>query len=67
MDTGTRSRGRERVVARILDRKSRRQRPRLLIVEDLHWADQPVLMQLAKLTTMVAQHPALLIMTSRIE
>jgi tetratricopeptide (TPR) repeat protein len=66
MDTGARSRGRERVVARILDRKSR-QRPRLLVVEDLHWADQPVLMQFAKLTTTVAQHPALLIMTSRIE
>jgi class 3 adenylate cyclase/tetratricopeptide (TPR) repeat protein len=66
MDAGMRSEGRQRVVTRILDRKSR-QRPRLLIVEDLHWADQPVLMHLAKLTLAVAQHPALLIMTSRIE
>jgi class 3 adenylate cyclase/tetratricopeptide (TPR) repeat protein len=66
MDTGMRSHGRQRVVARILDRKSR-QRPRLLVVEDLHWADQPALMHLAKLTVAVAQHPALLIMTSRIE
>jgi len=66
MDTGTRSRGQLDLVTRILDRKSR-QRPRLLIVEDLHWADQPVLMQLARLTIAVAQHPALLIMTSRIE
>ena len=54
------------MVARILDRKSR-QHPRLLVVEDLHWADQSILMQLARLTTTVAQHPALLIMTSRIE
>jgi class 3 adenylate cyclase/tetratricopeptide (TPR) repeat protein len=66
MDVATRSGGRERVVAGILDRKSR-ERPRLLIVEDLHWADEAVLMHLAKLTIAVTQHPALLIMTSRIE
>jgi class 3 adenylate cyclase/tetratricopeptide (TPR) repeat protein len=66
MDSGMRSRGRERVIARILDHKSRQQ-PRLLIVEDLHWADEPVLIQLAKLTTAAAQHSVLLIMTSRIE
>ena len=66
MDTGTRNRGQLDLVARILDRKSR-QRPRLLVVEDLHWADQLVLMQLARLTTVMAQFPALLIMTSRIE
>ena len=66
MDTGMRSRGQLDLVARILDRKSR-QRPRLLVVEDLHWADQLVLMQLARLTTVMAQFPALLIMTSRIE
>ena len=66
MDAGARSRGRQSVVARILERKSR-QRPRLLVVEDLHWADQLVLMHLARLTTVVAQHPVVLIMTSRIE
>jgi len=66
MDTGTRSRGQLDLVARILDSKSR-ERPHLLVVEDLHWADQLVLMQLARLTTVVAQFPALLIMTSRIE
>jgi tetratricopeptide (TPR) repeat protein len=66
MDTGTRNRGQLDLVARILDRESGL-RPRLLVVEDLHWADQLVLMQLARLTTVVAQHPALLIMTSRIE
>jgi len=66
MDAGTRSRGQLDLVARILDRQSR-QRPRVLVVEDLHWADRLVLMQLARLTTAVAQCPALLIMTSRIE
>ncbi|HEX4185738.1 MAG TPA: adenylate/guanylate cyclase domain-containing protein [Stellaceae bacterium] len=66
MDSSTRSLGQRRVVARILERTSR-QHPRLLIVEDLHWADQPTLAHLAKLATTVAQYPALLIMTSRIE
>jgi len=66
MDSSTRSLGQRRVVARILDFTSR-QHPRLLIVEDLHWADQPTLAHLAKLTTIMAQYPALLIMTSRIE
>jgi tetratricopeptide (TPR) repeat protein len=66
MDSSTRSLGQRRVVARILEGMSR-QHPRLLIVEDLHWADQPTLEHLAKLTATVAQYPALLIMTSRIE
>jgi class 3 adenylate cyclase len=66
MDSSTRSLGQRRVVARILERASQ-QHPRLLIVEDLHWADQPTLAHMAKLTTTVAQYAALLIMTSRIE
>ena len=44
-----------------------RQHPRLLVVEDLHWADRPTLVHLAKLAATVALHPALLIMTSRVE
>jgi len=66
MDSGTRSLGQRRVVAGIIERTSR-QRPCLLLVEDLHWADQQTLAHLASLTTTVAQCPALLIMTSRIE
>jgi class 3 adenylate cyclase len=66
MDSSTRSLGRQRVAARILEHTSLL-RPRLLIVEDLHWADQPTLAHLAKLTTTVAEYPAVLIMTSRIE
>jgi predicted ATPase len=66
MDSTTRSRGQHRVLARILERTSRQQ-PRLLIVEDLHWADQSTLAHLAKLTATAAQHPALLVMTSRVD
>jgi class 3 adenylate cyclase/tetratricopeptide (TPR) repeat protein len=66
MDSATRSRGQQRVLARILEWTSRQQ-PRLLLVEDLHWADQPTLAHLAKLTTTVPRHPALLIMTSRVD
>ncbi|HEX4186250.1 MAG TPA: AAA family ATPase, partial [Stellaceae bacterium] len=66
MDATTRNRGQHRVLARILERTSRQQ-PRLLIVEDLHWADQLTLRHLAKLTTTVAQHPTLLVMTSRVD
>jgi len=66
MDSATRSRGQQRVLARILERTSR-QHPRLLVVEDLHWADQPTLAHLAKLMTAVPRHPALLVMTSRVD
>jgi predicted ATPase len=66
MDSSARSRGRQRLLARILERTSR-QRPRLLVVEDLHWADRPTLADLARLAATVAQHTALLVMTSRIE
>jgi class 3 adenylate cyclase/tetratricopeptide (TPR) repeat protein len=66
MDIATRSLGQRRVVARVIERTSR-QRPCLLIVEDLHWADQQTLGHLANLTATVAQCPALLVMTSRVE
>ncbi len=66
MDSGAQGGGQQRVIARILDRTSW-QHPRLLVVEDLHWADRPMLAHLAKLTAAVALYPALLIMTSRVE
>jgi tetratricopeptide (TPR) repeat protein len=66
MDSGARSGGRQRVLAHILHATSR-QRPRLLVVEDLHWADRPTLADLAKLAATMALHPALLVMTSRVE
>jgi SAM-dependent methyltransferase len=66
MDNATRDQGRQRAVTRLVERASRA-RPRLLVVEDLHWADRTTLMQLPKLASVVANCPALLVMTSRIE
>ncbi|MEW8470961.1 MAG: BTAD domain-containing putative transcriptional regulator [Candidatus Thiodiazotropha sp.] len=44
-----------------------RSAPRLLIVEDIHWADQATLTHLAELADAVSRYPALLIITSRVE
>jgi class 3 adenylate cyclase/tetratricopeptide (TPR) repeat protein len=66
MDNAARNRGRQRTVTRLVERASQA-RPRLLVVEDLHWADRMTLVQLAKLTSVVARCPALLVMTSRID
>lgn len=66
MDGATRSRGQQLVVADMLARMSRRQ-PMLIIIEDLHWADRPVLTHLARLIVTAAQNPILLVVTSRIE
>ncbi len=41
--------------------------PRLLVVEDIHWADQQTLAWLAELASAVSHCAALLIITSRIE
>jgi class 3 adenylate cyclase/tetratricopeptide (TPR) repeat protein len=64
MDSRTRSERRQETLARLIERASRRQ-PRVLAVEDIHWAEPTILADLAKLVTTVAQIPALLIMTSR--
>ncbi|MES9991818.1 MAG: BTAD domain-containing putative transcriptional regulator [Candidatus Thiodiazotropha sp.] len=41
--------------------------PRLVVVEDIHWADQATLAHLAELADTVSRYPALLIITSRVE
>jgi class 3 adenylate cyclase/tetratricopeptide (TPR) repeat protein len=66
MDNTTRNRGKRRAVAGLVERASRT-RPRLLVIEDIHWANPLQLAHLAKLTAAVAECPALLVMTSRIE
>ena len=43
------------------------ERPLLLVIEDVHWADRPTLDHLATLTETAAEHPAVLVMTSRVE
>jgi tetratricopeptide (TPR) repeat protein len=66
MDNGTRNRGKRTTVADLVRTTSRRQ-PLLLVVEDVHWADPLSLENLATLARTVAECPALLVMTSRIE
>jgi class 3 adenylate cyclase/tetratricopeptide (TPR) repeat protein len=66
MDNPARNRGKRATVAELVTRASGR-RPRLLAIEDLHWADQMTLDHLANLAETVAGCPALLVMTSRLE
>jgi class 3 adenylate cyclase/tetratricopeptide (TPR) repeat protein len=66
MDSAARDRGKRATVAELVTCASSR-RPRLLAIEDLHWADQTTLDHLANLAETVAGCPALLAMTSRIE
>ncbi len=66
MDNATRNEGKQAVVS-CLVRANSRIRPALLIVEDVHWADAVTLAHLAALTKTVAECPALLVMTSRVE
>jgi class 3 adenylate cyclase/tetratricopeptide (TPR) repeat protein len=66
MDNASRIRGKQDTVARLVAHASRAQ-PLLLVVEDVHWADGPTLDHLARLTHAVADCPALLVITSRVE
>jgi class 3 adenylate cyclase/tetratricopeptide (TPR) repeat protein len=66
MDSSTRDQGVRRTVAHLVEGASQLQ-PRLLVIEDVHWADPPTLAHLARLTATVAECPALLVMTSRLE
>lgn len=66
MDNATRNAGKRAVVASLVVTASG-DVPVLVIVEDVHWADALTLPHLAALTQTVAECPALLIMTSRIE
>ena len=66
MDNRTRGEGRRRTMARLVEHSSRLQ-PRVLAVEDLHWADAVTLTHLAALASVVANCPAVLVMTSRFE
>jgi class 3 adenylate cyclase/tetratricopeptide (TPR) repeat protein len=66
MDNASRNRGKRATVARLVERASAR-KPRLLVVEDVHWADRLSLAHLAQLAATVAVCPAVLAMTTRIE
>jgi len=66
MDHATRHQRRIAALAGLVGHVSRRQ-PLLLVIEDLHWANEVTLDYVARLCETVAECPALLVMTSRIE
>lgn len=66
MDNARRNEGKRDVVAALV-RTVASKNPLLMIIEDAHWADEIVLQHLANLAITVADIPALLVLTSRIE
>ncbi len=66
MEVAARSDGKHRTVGAIIARLARHN-PLLVVVEGLHWADPETLAYLASLTAVVAESPALMIMSSRLE
>jgi class 3 adenylate cyclase/tetratricopeptide (TPR) repeat protein len=66
MDSATRKQGMIETISGLIASLSMRG-PLLLVVEDVHWADQSILDLLAGTATAVADVPALLVMTTRVE
>ncbi len=66
MDNAMRNEGKRSVVADLL-RSVSADSPVLIVIEDVHWADQLTLAHLARMAKTAADCPVLLVMTSRIE
>ena len=66
MENAARHQGKRRLLTKLIKSLCLRQ-PRLLMVEDVHWADGPTREYLATLAGVVAECPAILVMTSRPE
>ncbi|MDH3631590.1 MAG: adenylate/guanylate cyclase domain-containing protein, partial [Gammaproteobacteria bacterium] len=66
MDAESRSTGKRTALTHVLARQAANERL-LVVVEDLHWADEITLEYLASITAVVADCPALMVMTSRAE
>jgi class 3 adenylate cyclase/tetratricopeptide (TPR) repeat protein len=66
MSNAMRNEGKRALLSRLVTIASQT-RPTVVAVEDVHWADAITLTQLAAVAKTVAQCPALLVMTSRIE
>ncbi|MBN3761705.1 AAA family ATPase [Burkholderia sp. Ac-20365] len=64
MNNAMRVRGRQDAMARLVQRASH-VRPRLLIVEDIHWADRSTLQDLSELGEAAAHCATVLVMTTR--
>lgn len=66
MDDAAREAGRRATVAALVADQSAKT-PRLLVVEDVHWSDAATRSYLASIAAAVADCPAVLVMTTRIE
>ncbi len=66
MDNATRNQGKHALLAGLIQGVCKSQ-PRLLVIEDVHWADEETLSDLAQITMAVQDSPAVLVMTSRID
>lgn len=66
MDDATRTRGRLGALGDLVAGVAA-ERPLLLVLEDVHWADPPTLQYLVTLASTAREHPILLLMTSRTE
>ena len=66
MENETRNRRKRETVSRLIAASSGRQ-PLLLVVEDVHWAESVTLAYLAELAASIAEYPALLVMTTRVQ
>ena len=66
MSNATRNEGKRKLVGDLLRHVSAR-KPIVVVIEDIHWADPLILAHLSRMAATVAECPALLIMTSRVE
>jgi class 3 adenylate cyclase len=66
MDNVTRTRRTGEAIAQTISRACARQ-PRLLVIEDIHWASPALLSHLAQLTIATTTCPLVLVTTSRVE
>jgi class 3 adenylate cyclase/tetratricopeptide (TPR) repeat protein len=66
MDNAARTRQRREFVVRLLQRASDRT-PRVIVIEDLHWADEPLLEMLAEVAAGIQGHSVVLVLTTRPE
>ena len=66
MSNAARNEGKRRLVGDLLHHVSAR-KPIVVVIEDIHWADPLILAHLSRMAATVAECPALLIMTSRVE
>lgn len=66
MDNATRNRGKQQTLA-ALARRASRDRPLLIAIEDIHWAEPHILAHLATLALAAHEAPLVLIMTTRTE